>query len=416
MAKNQLENDSSLLPTSDEREDSGLQDILSVAAKIKDSDEDDLDDAANEGEDSGVIMFRAGDLEGESEGEVGFGAFAGGLGAGFDAPAEPLTSPDLTPLGGEGRVKETSAAAEPPKPTEEPKRNPLTVLAVVLGLGLAAAGIVYFLNDDAGADEQQQVHAEMSAKPDEAAVGKAEPTSDEDPAAASAGVVEPEPEPEPEPELVEGETEGALEGEDAGGLLADEGDADDPMAQKAGLLGGGTNPVNKAGKWDQGTSNKAAANSEPDPEPAPKADPQPDPTPDPEPVKKSGGSASEDEIECLLNPDLPKCNTGGSSKPKKEEILAPKLPEKLSQSQLKSGFNTVKSKAKSCGSQHGAEEGTKVRIHVSIEGATGKVSAVQAKGEHAGTPLGKCVEDAVEKATFEQFKMGSQGADFSYIM
>lgn len=97
-------------------------------------------------------------------------------------------------------------------------------------------------------------------------------------------------------------------------------------------------------------------------------------------------------------------------------MLAPKLPESLSQSQLKAGFNKAKSKAKACGSKHGAEAGTKVRVYVSIEGETGKVTSVTAQGEHAGTELGKCVEDAVKSATFEQFKKPSQGADYSMIM
>ncbi|HLT36196.1 MAG TPA: hypothetical protein VK034_07920, partial [Enhygromyxa sp.] len=197
MAKDQLESkDSSLFPSSDEREDSGLQDILSVAAKLKDEPDDDLSDPEDA---SGVILFRAGDLEGDDKpaeaGDALFGGF-GGLGAGFETPVEPPTSPDLTPLGGAGAVSESSPA-EVSKPPEEPKRNPLAAVAVVLGLGLAAVGLVFLTNGDKEPTQQQQAQAELSAS-DEAAVGKAEPTPEDDPAAASAGQPQPEPEPEPE--------------------------------------------------------------------------------------------------------------------------------------------------------------------------------------------------------------------------
>jgi hypothetical protein len=420
---NQLEtNDSSLFPKSDEREDSGLQDILSVAAKIKESDDEEPSEDADPGEDSGVIMFKAGDFGGgdkADDDDAVFGSFAGGLASGFIAPVEPVTSPDITPLGSGGSVSEATPADARAKPAEERKSSPLTAIAVVVGLGLAAVGFVFFngnKNDDT--KTQQPQHAELSANVDEAAVGKTEPLP-EDPAAggASAGVpVEPEPEPAP----LEAETEGVL-GEDAGALLAaDTSDAADPMAQKAGLLEGGKNPVNKNGKWDQGTSIEKpdkedgdVVEADPDPDPDPVIDPKP--KTDGETVKPSG-PANDDEVDCLLNPDLPKCSGGGSSAPKDEQILAPKLPDSLSATLLKDGFNTVKSKAKACGSKFGAETGTKVKVHVSIEGATGKVTSVEAQGEHAGTDLGKCVEDAVKGATFSQFKKPSQGADYSLVM
>ncbi len=425
MANQPESNDSSLFPKSDEREDSGLQDILAVAAKIKDGPQEGLAESGSEREDSGMILFSAGALsggEGKSDDGALFGSFAGGLGAGFGAPVEPISSPDLVPFGGEGSVSETGSPLDArAKPVEEPKRNPLTALAVVLGLGLVAAGAVYLFSEDKGNTQNQQVQAEMSAKPDsEAAVGKAEPTPDEQPGASAGEVVEPQPDPEP---VVEppGETEGALlDGEGGDGLLAAaEGDADDPMAQEQGLLDGGSNPVAKSGKWDQGTSSSKPA-SEPvaaDPKPKPEPEPIVAPIPEPEPAKTPvGGGGGDDEVDCLLNPDLPKCNTGGSSKPKTEEVLAPKLPDKLDSNALRSGFNTVKSKAKACGSKFGAAGGTKVKIHASIDGASGKVSSVEAKGEHAGTDLGKCVEDAVKGATFEKFKKPSQGVDYSMIM
>jgi hypothetical protein len=408
---------------SDEREDSGLQDILAVAAKIKEAPSDEFaDDQTSEREDSGMILFSAGDFGGEAKADDDdalFGSFAGGLAAGFGTPVEPISSPDLVPLGGEGSVSEARPAEVRPKPAEEPKRNPLTALAVVLGLGLVAAGVVYLTHEDPKPQPQQAL-AEMSANPDDdAAVGKAEPTPEEQASAGASAGAGPavEPEPEPDPELLEGETEGAVLDGETDGLLA-AGDTDgDPMAQKAGLLEAGSDPVAKSGKWDQGTSHAKPA-ADPvvaDPEPDPDPDPDPIlPEPKADPVKKPAGS--EDDVECLLQPDLPKCDKGGASKPKDEEVLAPKLAEKLDSNALRSGFNSVKSKAKACGSKHGAEAGTKVKVHASIEGETGKVTSVSAQGEHAGTALGKCVEDAVKGATFDKFKHSSQGADYSMIM
>ena len=60
--------------------------------------------------------------------------------------------------------------------------------------------------------------------------------------------------------------------------------------------------------------------------------------------------------------------------------------------------------------------GTKVKVHVSIEGSSGKVSSVKSLGEHAGTPLGDCVEKAVKNAQFEVFKKPAMGIDYTIVM
>jgi hypothetical protein len=416
-----------------ERDDSGLQDILAVAAKIKDapasSKGDAEDPSGGDGEDSGMILFSAGDLSKAGADEDGedamFGSFAGGLAAGFGSSLE-TDAADLSPAGSGGAgvlgsVAETSAPEVRPAPSEEPKRNPLTVLAVVLGLGLVAAGAVYLTHEDKP-ESKPPAQAEMSASSGDPAVGKADPSPDpgvESGAGASAGAaLEPGSDPEANAEVgVEG-GEGLLAAADTSGV--DDSDADDPMGQKQGLLEGGSNPVAKAGKWDGGTSlpsKSASPSSSPTPSPDPEPDPVAAPEPTPPPTSKpAAGGGNDDEVDCLLNPDLPKCSSGGSSKPKHDEILAPKLPDKLDQTALRNGFNKVKTKAKACGSKHGAAAGTAVKIHASIEGESGKVTSVKATGEHAGTELGKCVEGAVEGAVFEPFKKPSQGVDYSLIM
>ena len=425
MAKDLLDsNDDGLFPpSSDERENSALQDILAVTAKIKEAPQN------PGGEDSGMIVFSTGDFGGgdQADDDALFG-FAGGLGggslgAGFGG--DPLTSPDLTPLGGEGRVSEQRPAEIQAKPVDEPKRSALVALAVVLGLALLGASWIYVTHEDQSPQADQPARAEMSANTAGAAVGHVDEPSPkpvvEDPDAdPNAGLAPAEAGEAEAGEAEAGEAgvdsegaEGAGEADPGTGVL---GDANDPMAQKQGLLeGSGGTKVAKAGTWDQGESASKPAVS-PDPKPA--ADPEPAPVaePDPLPAKKPAGGGSEDEIECLLNPDLAKCKTGGASKPKTDEVLAPKLPDKLSSNQLRDGFNSIKSKAKACGAKFGAEAGTKVKVHASIEGATGAVSSVEATGEHAGTSLGKCVEDVVKGATFEQFKKQAMGVDYSLSM
>jgi hypothetical protein len=317
---------------------------------------------------------------------------------------------DLTPLAGDGRVKETRPAEAAAKPAPESKRSPLVAVAVVLGL--AVLGVAAVMLTDKGDQPQVEpvAQAGMSAPEDEAAVGKAEEPVPEV-AGASAGVA---PEPVPEPVA---ETEGALEGETEG-LGALDPDAGDPMAMRDGLLeNDGTNGVRKDGKWDQGTSyakpDTGGDTPEPDADPEPKS--QPKPKSDGESIK-GGPESGDSEVDCLLNPDKAGCQGGGSTAPKEVEVLKTKIPDKLTTAQLKEGFNGIKSTAKKCGAQHGAEAGTSVKVHVSIEGATGKVTDVRAIGEHAGTPLGSCVEDAVKNAQFQVFKQPSQGADYPLVM
>jgi hypothetical protein len=347
-----------------------------------------------------------------------FGNFAGGLGAGFGPPDSSSaqagsSAADLIPLAGEGRVTETRPAEVVAKPPPaESKRSPLVAVAVVLGLALLGGAAVMLMDKGDDPKAEPVAQAGMSAPEDDAAVGKAEEPIVPEGEGASAGAA-----PIPEPLPVD-DTEAALPEGETEGLGALDPDAGDPMGMREGLLeSDGTNGVAKAGKWDQGTS---YAKPVPKPAAAEPDDDDDDPLPiekKPEPKPKpAGGGTSDEEVDCLLNPDLPKCASGGTTKPKNTEVLAPKVPDKLSSSQLKDGFNGIKSGAKKCGSQHGAPAGTSVKVHVSIEGASGKVTEVRAIGEHSGTPLGSCVEDAVKKAQFEVFKNPSQGADYPLVM
>lgn len=377
------------------REDSGLQDILSVTNKLKDRDGlSAVEGEPKEAGDSGMIVFGSNDLESATESDDSglMVSFAGGLGA---VSSVPVSDPDLTPLGGSGGSVREARPVEPmARPAEEPKRNPLVAIAVVLGLCLAGAAAVVLSQKDDPKPQQAQNEPEMSAKQEPATVA-AQPEAMPEPAPTSAEAAPIEPVVEPP---LEGETAGVV---DTDGALLAMGEGD-PLAQTDGLLNpDGTKKTTTPANYGGGVRTKPAGTGgtveEPEAEPEPEPEPVVDPLPEP---KKSGSNtdqASQDEVDCLLNPDLPKCGSGTKSGGKDGPVLVPKVPEKLDSTMLKTGFNTVKSKAKACGSKFGAAAGTKVKIHASIEGASGKITSVEATGEHAGTDLGKCVEEAVKE-------------------
>lgn len=396
------------------REDSGLQDILSVTNKLKDRDGlGPVEGEPKEAGDSGMIVFGSSDLDSATESDDSglMVSFAGGLGASL--PSTAVSDPDLVSQGGSGSVREARPVEPTARPVEEPKRNPLVAIAVVLGLCLAGAAAVVLTQDEEKPTPQAQVEPEMSAKPDEPATVAAPSDPVPEPVAPTSAGAAPI-----EPPLAEGETLGAVA--DTEGALIAMGEGD-PLAQTEGLLNpDGTKKTTGGASYGGGVRTKpsttggGAVVEEPEPEPEPEPEVDPLPTP-----KKSGSTtdaASQDEVDCLLNPDLPKCGSGSKSSGKDGPVLVPKVPEKLDSTMLKTGFNTVKSKAKACGSKFGAAAGSKVKIHASIEGATGKVTSVEATGEHAGTELGKCVEDAVKDATFDKFKSPAQGVDYSMVM
>lgn len=204
----------------------------------------------------------------------------------------------------------------------------------------------------------------------------------------------------------------------------DDGDEDDGAGDTAGTTGGGSDTGSategdaadaksgtrrrrgkRRGSAPTGTPEESKADAPPEePEAAPEE-------PAPEPAKASS------DVDCLLDPSAPGC---GGSKPKAkpktaEPAVDPNLPAKLSQSQLRTGFGAVKGSAKACGPKHGAASGTKVKVRVSIAGASGSVVAAtpQAVDNKA---LGKCVADALRKAKFPKFKSKQMGSVYSVTM
>ena len=120
--------------------------------------------------------------------------------------------------------------------------------------------------------------------------------------------------------------------------------------------------------------------------------------------------------ECLLNPNKPGCAEAKRKWGNKYKDLDKALPEKLSESDVRKGIRPQRTKAKACGSKFGVAPGTTVRVKLSIAGDTGKVTTASAIGPHAGTPVGKCVADALKKSRFRRFKSGSQGTTYPVTM
>ncbi|MCA9709830.1 MAG: hypothetical protein KDK70_28580 [Myxococcales bacterium] len=187
-----------------------------------------------------------------------------------------------------------------------------------------------------------------------------------------------------------------------------------------------------------------ASRPEPEPEPEPMAEPEPEPEPavavataesepEPEPAHRrtrnhreprSGREQSQvaapktktktkDDgmvsVECIIDPS--KCTKRGRPRdPEPDEPASTQgLPKTPSASQIRSAMAEVKPDAKACGSRHGASSGTTVRVKLSARGSTGAITGATPLDEHAGTALGRCVAQALTKATLPRFSKAQAG-------
>jgi uncharacterized protein len=126
-------------------------------------------------------------------------------------------------------------------------------------------------------------------------------------------------------------------------------------------------------------------------------------------AQSCGGSSVTSDVDCLLDPSLSKCKRAPS-----EPDSAAKLPAKLSVSQITAGIKPIRAAVARCGAEHGAASGIKVRIEITIEGATGKVVSATVLAEHEGTPLGECAEAAAKQVVFPRFEAATQGFQVSF--
>jgi len=146
--------------------------------------------------------------------------------------------------------------------------------------------------------------------------------------------------------------------------------------------------------------------------------PEPSPSAAKSPTAAPVDPGKKFSTECLLDPSTAGCNAPKASAPSmatagpRAQDLSATLPEKLTQSQIRDGIDAVKDRAKACGTQHGAPDGTTVRVKLSIAGSSGRVTSASADEPHAGQPLGQCVANALKGASFPRFKSDAQGTTF----
>lgn len=134
-------------------------------------------------------------------------------------------------------------------------------------------------------------------------------------------------------------------------------------------------------------------------------------------TKPEASPPSSIAIECVLDPSrctasgTPKTATGSSSS---TSTKAP--PAKLSASQLKAALASTKADARRCGTQHGADPGTRVQVKLSIEGSSGRVVSATPQGDHASGSLGRCVAQALSQTQFPRFGSARMGTLYSVRM
>ncbi|MCB9666717.1 MAG: zinc-ribbon domain-containing protein [Myxococcales bacterium] len=116
-----------------------------------------------------------------------------------------------------------------------------------------------------------------------------------------------------------------------------------------------------------------------------------------EPPKKSSGS-----IDDLLDQAI---GGAGSSK---SQAASSNLPDTPGRSDVMAAMRQVQSNVQSCGQGKSGVAQTAVKV----AGASGRVSGVQVTGVFAGTPVARCIVNAVRGATFPKFRRTSFG--FSY--
>lgn len=129
---------------------------------------------------------------------------------------------------------------------------------------------------------------------------------------------------------------------------------------------------------------------------------------EPKPVEKT--KAPEPKKGDPGDPDFDKLLKEAGYQDKKAE--APKLEKKsLSGDDIKKGMNAVAGKVTAC--YQGTEGSAAVRLTVA---PSGQVQKVTISGVFAGTPVGSCVEAAVQGVSFPAWDGGPQTVSYSYLL
>jgi hypothetical protein len=267
--------------------------------------------------------------------------------------AAAVEPPAVTPIA-------AARAAKPPKPAAAAgSRGGRNALIAIAGLGLAAAaGSVVFVSTQGNAKQEAMesiapAQRTSTPMPELRQVVPPAPAAIAAPEAAAAGAA-----PEPKADAA-----------------ADMGKAAPPPPEK---------PGKSSGKYVPNVI-------EDGPKPAkPKAE---------EPKKPDPG-----------DPDFDKLLKEAGYQAQKSD--GPKLEKKsLSGDDIKKGMNGVAAKVAAC---YAGQQGTaSVKLTVA---PTGRIQRVAVSGVFAGTPVGACVEGAVQGATFPPWDGGPQSVNYSYLL
>lgn len=115
------------------------------------------------------------------------------------------------------------------------------------------------------------------------------------------------------------------------------------------------------------------------------------------------------KVWCMLKNNQPDCcapfrggsDMGGGGG---DDACAGNPNDTLSAGDVKDAMGAIRGVVSGCFSKFGVQG--KVTVRVSV-GCNGNIESVSATGEHAGTPVGGCIEKAVRTAKFPKFKKPS---------
>lgn len=178
------------------------------------------------------------------------------------------------------------------------------------------------------------------------------------------------------------------------------------------MMGGDDEGRDAAGAAAAVAKGPAAAAVTPLVEAAPPPAPPTDAAIEPQPPQPDGAEPSEDDAASdAEDEDAPEgeadrepsadAKAGTSTAPTKKATKASRKPAaKRSDKEIRKAIaKQVESKAKACLQREGAFPGERLQVKFTIA-TDGSVNVAKAGRKHAGTPMGKCVEQAVKKARF----------------
>jgi hypothetical protein len=130
------------------------------------------------------------------------------------------------------------------------------------------------------------------------------------------------------------------------------------------------------------------------------------PPPPPKPVERFEAESIEawDDERTPELPDRPRPRSGG--KPR---------PQTLDDDAIRSGLGRMQGMFDECARQHGAVDGSLVRIGFSAT-AEGQVQGAFSLAPHARTPLGRCIVDVVARTKLRKTEIGRGDIRWSIIL